>query len=192
MTPMSPTKEFMDREYSRTISTEYSPRSSVTTRSYSTYSSGDYTPSTRMTSTTYSTTSTDPRPEDYLSDSIVSTSTKTLYSTLDRSVTEKDMCSYCRKPMNIEPKVILDDIQINCHASCFKCDVCNGPLGHLKAGDTMWVYRGNVHCERCFGIARGTIPPSRISCCRASSMMLRLVQFAELCQFNRVTAPVHK
>ncbi|KAL4635675.1 flocculation protein FLO11-like isoform X2 [Arapaima gigas] len=174
---LTPTRESADREYTRSISTEYTPRSSITTRtSYNTYSSSDYTPSTRITTTTYNTISSDTgyerssslsspsvystksytssRPDDYLSDSIISTSTKTLYSTLDRSVTEKDVCNYCRKPMNTDPKIVLGEMQINCHATCFKCEVCNGPLGHLKAGDTMWVYRRTVHCERCFSTAR--------------------------------------
>ncbi|KPP67688.1 hypothetical protein Z043_113692 [Scleropages formosus] len=78
-------------------------------------------------------------------------------STEPRVIVDKDMCTYCRKPLSPDPKVILDDMKIKCHASCFKCEVCNKPLGHLKAGDSMWVYQRMVHCESCFDITRGTI-----------------------------------
>ncbi|MEQ2200093.1 hypothetical protein XENOCAPTIV_022408 [Xenoophorus captivus] len=37
----------------------------------------------------------------------------------------------------------------------WQCDVCNGSLGNLKAGDSMWIYKRMVHCENCFEITRG-------------------------------------
>lgn len=37
-----------------------------------------------------------------------------------RVVLEKDLCTHCRKPFNGEAKMILDDMNINCHATCFK------------------------------------------------------------------------
>ncbi|XP_058885295.1 sciellin-like isoform X8 [Acipenser ruthenus] len=83
-------------------------------------------------------------------DTVSSKSIKTVYSTPDRSVIEKDMCTYCRKPMSTDAKMILDEMQICCHASCFKCEVCNCSLGQLKAGDSLWIYRRTVHCENCF------------------------------------------
>ncbi|XP_076841603.1 sciellin isoform X2 [Brachyhypopomus gauderio] len=103
--------------------------------------------------TTY-TTYTDSRPEDYLSDTFTSKSVKTVYTTPERKVSEKDMCTYCHKPMLCETKMILEDMNIKCHASCFKCEVCKSPLEHLKAGDTMWIYQRTVHCENCYGATR--------------------------------------
>ncbi|RXM27519.1 SLAIN motif-containing protein 1 [Acipenser ruthenus] len=44
----------------------------------------------------------------------------TTTTTTTRSVIEKDMCTYCRKPMSTDAKMILDEMQICCHASCFK------------------------------------------------------------------------
>ncbi|KAG7266716.1 hypothetical protein CRUP_006262 [Coryphaenoides rupestris] len=73
-----------------------------------------------------------------------------------RTVLEKELCSYCHKPFNTEAKMVLDDMNIRCHASCFKCEVCNHTLGHLKAGDSLWIYKSAVHCERCFDITRVT------------------------------------
>ncbi|ELW72794.1 Sciellin [Tupaia chinensis] len=37
-----------------------------------------------------------------------------------RSVIERDMCTYCRKPLGVETKMILDELQICCHSTCFK------------------------------------------------------------------------
>ncbi|CDQ98610.1 unnamed protein product, partial [Oncorhynchus mykiss] len=106
------------------------------------------------TSTTYKDSS---RAEDDLFDSLMSKPTKTVYSTPEspsRTVLERDLCSYCRKPMSSDPKMVLEDMKINCHTTCFKCEVCSSDLGHLKAGDSMWVYRRTVHCERCFEVTR--------------------------------------
>ncbi|KAG8452230.1 hypothetical protein GDO86_004143 [Hymenochirus boettgeri] len=86
--------------------------------------------------------------------SIAANSIKTVYSTSDRSVIEKDMCTYCRKSLGIDAKMILKDLNICCHATCFKCEVCQGNLGGLKAGDSMWIYRQSIHCEPCYFTAR--------------------------------------
>ncbi|XP_056436198.1 sciellin isoform X6 [Gadus chalcogrammus] len=106
--------------------------------------------------TTTSTTYKDSRMDDYLDgDSFSSKSNiQTLYSASERTVMEKDLCSYCRKPFNTEAKMVLDDMKINCHASCFKCEVCSNNLGNLKAGDSLWIYRRTVHCDRCFEVTR--------------------------------------
>ncbi|KAA0721190.1 Sciellin [Triplophysa tibetana] len=108
------------------------------------------------------------RPSDYLSDnitskssttvytspSITSNSSTTVYTSSERKVSERDLCTFCRKNMYTDEKIILDDMNINCHARCFNCDVCNTSLGHLKAGDSLWVYRSAVHCEGCFNVTK--------------------------------------
>lgn len=43
---------------------------------------------------------------------------------LYRSVIERDMCTYCRKPLGTETKMILDELQICCHSTCFKVRTC--------------------------------------------------------------------
>ncbi|KAM6985044.1 sciellin [Aplochiton taeniatus] len=143
---------------SNTISSKPSEDYSITTprKSYSSIpDSYDYTSVTSptvYTSTSYTDSS---RLSDPFDDSLVSKSSiKTVYSAPDRTVQAKDLCSYCRKPMSSDPKMVLDEMKINCHATCFKCEVCNSPLGHLKAGDSMWIYRRTVHCERCFDVTR--------------------------------------
>ncbi|NXR46764.1 SCEL protein, partial [Hippolais icterina] len=83
-------------------------------------------------------------------ENITGNTIKTVYSTSDRSIIGKDICTYCRKPLGIDAKMILDALQIYCHSTCFKCEVCKRPLEDLKAGDSIWIYKKTVHCEPCY------------------------------------------
>nr|XP_041571581.1 sciellin isoform X5 [Taeniopygia guttata] len=83
-------------------------------------------------------------------ENITGNTIKTVYSTSDRSIIGKDICTYCRKPLGIDAKMILDALQICCHSTCFKCEVCKRPLEDLKAGDSIWIYKKTVHCEPCY------------------------------------------
>ncbi|XP_006116510.1 sciellin isoform X2 [Pelodiscus sinensis] len=87
---------------------------------------------------------------DTYEENVTGKSIKTVYSTSDRSIIEKDMCTFCRKPLGIEAKMILDALQICCHSTCFKCEVCKRSLEDLKAGDSIWIYKNTVHCEPCY------------------------------------------
>ncbi|XP_014019247.1 sciellin isoform X4 [Salmo salar] len=148
----------------KTVKSPTSTTRTITSRSddVSTTRSSSYTisskPSEDYTSTntrkSYSSKPDNSRAEDDLFDSLMLKPTKTVYSTPERTVLERDLCSYCRKPMSSDPKMVLEDMKINCHTTCFKCEVCSSDLGHLKAGDSMWVYRRTVHCERCFEVTR--------------------------------------
>ncbi|XP_054871182.1 sciellin isoform X2 [Amphiprion ocellaris] len=155
------------RTTSYSVSTKPSDNYSSERKSYS-YSRPDssyeYTSITSPSSytsitspTTYTTTSyrTSSRSDENLSDPIYSkSSTRNVYASSERIVHEKDLCTVCRKPFTGDAKMVLDDMKINCHASCFKCDVCNSTLGNLKAGDSMWIYKRMVHCENCFDTTR--------------------------------------
>ncbi|XP_072267008.1 sciellin isoform X9 [Pyxicephalus adspersus] len=149
-------------------SQDYSSRRSTPTSTYKYSDDNRDAPSRRSTTTTYRDVTDGPSTRSnvtYTQDSgisssntygqsIVSNSIKTVYSTSDRSVIEKDMCTYCRKPLGIDAKMILTDLNICCHATCFKCEACSGPLGNLKAGDSMWIYKQTIHCEPCYFSAR--------------------------------------
>ncbi|XP_058479079.1 sciellin isoform X2 [Solea solea] len=150
------------RDESPTLSSpSYSSRVSRYSSSY-----GDDSPTTRTTSYTISskpsedysskTYSYSSRSDDNMGDSVYSrsSSTKSVYAPPERTVLERDLCSSCRKPFTSDAKMVLDDMRINCHANCFKCEVCNCSLGHLKAGDIMWIYKRMVHCENCFEVTR--------------------------------------
>ncbi|XP_064165841.1 sciellin isoform X2 [Anguilla rostrata] len=169
----SPSPDSITRNIRTYSSSEYSP--SVRTSSYSSlnsepsytdglYKSRSYTSLPRETSYEYSSLSSpssytktsylESSPSGSYSDLVSMKSSSSVYASPDRAITAKDICTYCNKPMSIDPKMILDDLQIHCHATCFKCEVCSTSLGHLKAGDTMWIYRRTVHCERCFETTR--------------------------------------
>ncbi|KAM9486987.1 sciellin isoform 2-T3 [Clarias gariepinus] len=110
--------------------------------------------SQRVSTKTYtSTTYSESRPDEFL-DTYTSRSLPAIYTSPDRKIVDKDLCTHCQKPMLGDPKMILEDMDIRCHANCFKCDVCKSTLGHLKAGDSMWVYRRSVQCEACFGVTK--------------------------------------
>ncbi|KAI4538882.1 hypothetical protein MG293_011149 [Ovis ammon polii] len=97
-------------------------------------------------------------PKDGYQETVSGKYIQTVYSTSDRSVIERDMCTYCRKPLGTETKMILDELQICCHSTCFKCEICKQPLETLQAGDSIWIYRQTIHCESCYSkvVARTT------------------------------------
>ncbi|XP_033984479.1 sciellin isoform X7 [Trematomus bernacchii] len=94
------------------------------------------------------------RSDDVTDSVLYSSSVKSVYAAPERTVLEKDLCSYCRKPFTGDAKMVLDDMKINCHTTCFKCEVCNSNMGYMKAGDSMWIYKHMVHCENCFDVTR--------------------------------------
>lgn len=83
--------------------------------------------------------------------------TKTSFSefTSSRSVSSRDVCSVCGKPTTGAAKMILEDLQIFCHTSCFKCAVCHTALGNLEAGKSLWVHRDRVNCSNCYSKIKG-------------------------------------
>ncbi|XP_026233250.1 sciellin isoform X3 [Anabas testudineus] len=138
------------------VTVESSSRGSDKTYSYTRPdSSYEYTSISSPTAYTSSLYRSSSRSDDILSDPIYSKSSiKSVYAAPERTVLEKDLCTSCRKPFTGDAKIVLGDMKINCHATCFKCEVCNSTLGHLKAGDSMWIYKRMVHCENCFEVTR--------------------------------------
>lgn len=52
---------------------------------------------------------------------------------IHRSIIGKDICTYCRKPLGIDAKMILDALQIYCHSTCFKVRF------HLLPRNRIWL-----------------------------------------------------
>ncbi|XP_034429975.1 sciellin isoform X2 [Hippoglossus hippoglossus] len=150
----SPTTRTSSYTVSTTPSDPYSSDRQSYSRTDSSYDRSISSP-TAYSSSSSSSSYRSRRSDDNLGDSTYSrSSTKSLYGSTDRLVLEKDLCTYCRKPFTGDAKMVLDDLKINCHATCFKCEVCNSTLGHMKAGDSMWIYNRMVHCENCFEVTR--------------------------------------
>ncbi|KAG7259559.1 hypothetical protein CRUP_026031 [Coryphaenoides rupestris] len=133
-----------DKLYDTLLPRSMTDLSSSGSDNYSSYTR-TYSSSSRPSSTSYEYSS--------ITSPTVYTTSSTKYKD-SRMVLEKELCSYCRKPFNTEAKMVLDDMKIRCHASCLKCEVCNHTLGHLKAGDSLWIYRRTVYCEKCFDVTR--------------------------------------
>ncbi|XP_062904563.1 sciellin isoform X3 [Mobula hypostoma] len=81
----------------------------------------------------------------------------TNYTSAGQTTKDKNVCSQCYKPFNNSPKMILEDLNINCHASCFKCQICHRSLENLNAGDSLWVHHRTVHCESCYDNAKAQL-----------------------------------
>ncbi|XP_059426303.1 uncharacterized protein LOC132160682 isoform X2 [Carassius carassius] len=72
-----------------------------------------------------------------------------------RTVSSRDVCTVCGKPVSGSERMILEDLRIISHTSCFRCAVCRCDLGGLEAGKSLWVYRERVNCANCFSKIRG-------------------------------------
>ncbi|XP_065130887.1 uncharacterized protein [Paramisgurnus dabryanus] len=84
--------------------------------------------------------------------------TKTTYSEFTstrNSVSSRNVCSVCGKPIDGSARMILEDLKISSHTSCFKCSVCNRDLGNLEAGKSLWVHRDRVNCSNCYSKVKG-------------------------------------
>ncbi|PWA31128.1 hypothetical protein CCH79_00002555, partial [Gambusia affinis] len=150
----TPKDDLYDTFLPKTITSpvrDKTPSTPSSTRSVSYGSYSDDTPYSPTSSYNYEYSSLN-SPSLYSSTSY--SSTKSGYQSPDRPVLEKDLCTTCRKPFTGDAKMVLDDMKIKCHATCFKCDVCNSSLGYMKAGDSMWIYKRKVHCENCFESTR--------------------------------------
>ncbi|XP_015685171.1 sciellin-like, partial [Protobothrops mucrosquamatus] len=73
-----------------------------------------------------------------------------------RAITDKELCTYCRKPLGTNTKMILEALKICCHATCFKCEICKTTLENLEAGDSIWIYKNIVHCSPCYSKVKAT------------------------------------
>ncbi|XDV35128.1 hypothetical protein PO909_005144 [Leuciscus waleckii] len=70
-------------------------------------------------------------------------------------VSSRDTCTVCGKPIAGDGRMILEELNIISHTSCFRCAVCRCDLGGLEAGKSLWVLRERVHCSNCFSNIRG-------------------------------------
>ncbi|XP_071979168.1 zinc finger protein 185 isoform X2 [Engystomops pustulosus] len=76
-----------------------------------------------------------------------SSSSSYLYSSAPKR-SDEGPCTYCGKEIKDCPKIILEHLNIHCHEYCFKCGICNKPMGDLV--DSLFIHRDVVHCESCY------------------------------------------
>ncbi|XP_018088581.1 zinc finger protein 185 isoform X10 [Xenopus laevis] len=70
-----------------------------------------------------------------------------LYNSAPKS-SDGGPCTYCGREIIDCAKIILDHLNIYCHEYCFKCGICNKPMGDLI--DSLFIHRDVVHCESCY------------------------------------------
>ncbi|KAL1766865.1 zinc finger protein 185 isoform X1 [Sigmodon hispidus] len=58
------------------------------------------------------------------------------------------VCTYCNHEIRDCPKITLEHLGICCHEYCFKCGICNKPMGDLL--DQIFIHRDTIHCEKCY------------------------------------------
>ncbi|XP_041428719.1 probable GPI-anchored adhesin-like protein PGA55 isoform X8 [Xenopus laevis] len=70
-----------------------------------------------------------------------------LYNSAPKS-SDGGPCTYCGREIVDCAKIILAHLNIYCHEYCFKCGICNKPMGDLI--DSLFIHRDVVHCESCY------------------------------------------
>ncbi|XP_021483750.1 zinc finger protein 185 isoform X1 [Meriones unguiculatus] len=58
------------------------------------------------------------------------------------------VCTYCSREIQDCPKITLEHLGICCHEYCFKCGICNKPMGDLL--DQIFIHRDTIHCGKCY------------------------------------------
>ncbi|XP_006229584.1 zinc finger protein 185 isoform X2 [Rattus norvegicus] len=58
------------------------------------------------------------------------------------------VCTYCSREIQDCPKITLEHLGICCHEYCFKCEICNKPMGDLL--DQIFIHRDTIHCGKCY------------------------------------------
>lgn len=62
--------------------------------------------------------------------------------------TTRGICTYCNREIRDCPKITLEHLGICCHDYCFKCGICNKPMGELL--DQIFIHRDTIHCGKCY------------------------------------------
>ncbi|XP_041937294.1 cell wall protein DAN4-like [Alosa sapidissima] len=84
-------------------------------------------------------------------DTLISSKTSpSVQSMSKRTVSDRNVCSFCHQPITESIRMVLDELKIFSHADCFKCVGCHCKLSKLEAGDSLWVYRDAVNCDNCY------------------------------------------
>uniref|UniRef100_A0A4W3HYB7 LIM zinc-binding domain-containing protein n=1 Tax=Callorhinchus milii TaxID=7868 RepID=A0A4W3HYB7_CALMI len=81
----------------------------------------------------------------------------TAFSVAEKTSNDPNACSYCFKPISLSPRIIIDDMNLNTHASCFKCQICSQSLEDIQAGQSVWIHRQMIHCEPCYDQMRAKL-----------------------------------
>uniref|UniRef100_A0A0M3K026 PDZ domain-containing protein n=1 Tax=Anisakis simplex TaxID=6269 RepID=A0A0M3K026_ANISI len=66
------------------------------------------------------------------------------------AVSGKNKCSHCGKELGRGAAMIIESLGLFYHLTCFRCYVCNTPLGNGRQGADVRVRDSKLHCQRCY------------------------------------------
>ncbi|PAA88401.1 hypothetical protein BOX15_Mlig002110g2 [Macrostomum lignano] len=72
-----------------------------------------------------------------------------------QQVSSRQLCSHCRQELGSGAAMAIETLQLFYHVKCFRCSVCNTPLGNGSSGADVRVRRDQLHCPSCFSSDEG-------------------------------------
>ncbi|CAG0919463.1 unnamed protein product [Notodromas monacha] len=71
------------------------------------------------------------------------------------SVSGKKKCSHCGRELGRGAAMIVESLRLFYHLECFRCCVCEAPLGNGKTGADVRVRNNRLHCHNCYSNEQG-------------------------------------
>ncbi|CAG0894455.1 unnamed protein product, partial [Cyprideis torosa] len=66
------------------------------------------------------------------------------------SVSGRKKCSHCGQELGRGAAMIIESLRLFYHLGCFRCCVCEAPLGNGEAGADVRVRNNRLHCQNCY------------------------------------------
>lgn len=71
------------------------------------------------------------------------------------SVSGRKLCSHCNQPLGHGAAMVIESLQLLYHLACFRCCVCQAPLGNGLCGTDVRVRNTKLHCTDCYSNDEG-------------------------------------
>ncbi|CAN8012136.1 unnamed protein product, partial [Ixodes pacificus] len=71
------------------------------------------------------------------------------------SVSGRRLCSHCSQPLGHGAAMVIESLQLLYHLACFRCCVCQAPLGNGLCGTDVRVRNTKLHCTDCYSNDEG-------------------------------------
>lgn len=71
------------------------------------------------------------------------------------SVSGRKLCSHCSQPLGHGAAMVIESLQLLYHLACFRCCVCQAPLGNGLCGTDVRVRNTKLHCTDCYSNDEG-------------------------------------
>lgn len=78
------------------------------------------------------------------------------------SVSGRKLCSHCSQPLGHGAAMVIESLQLLYHLACFRCCVCQAPLGNGLCGTDVRVRNTKLHCTDCYSNDEAGVKLSRV------------------------------